>query len=68
LISFIEDMGFVVLFTFLWGPEGLGKKNFKIWTRMNKDGTKSNNSQAFLYSSIMYRLLLVRVRWNAAEN
>ena len=22
LISFIEDMGFVVLFTFLWAPEG----------------------------------------------
>ena len=26
LISFIEDMGFVVLYTFLAGPEGLGKK------------------------------------------
>jgi hypothetical protein len=34
LISFIEDMGFVVLFTFLWGPEGSGRKNFKIETQL----------------------------------
>jgi hypothetical protein len=35
LVSFNEDMGFVVLFTFLWGPEGSGRKTFRIWTRFN---------------------------------
>jgi hypothetical protein len=35
LVSFIEDMGFVVLFTFLWGPEELGRKNFKIEIQCN---------------------------------
>jgi hypothetical protein len=46
------------------GLEGLGRKNFKIWTRW----IRPKNLDQWFWLCTSYSFLMVRVRWNAAEN
>jgi hypothetical protein len=53
LISFIEDMGFVVLFTFLWGLEELGRKPSEFDPVQLKDEFSRTRYQYYLFNFCM---------------